>query len=648
MPQTQVEQQAQITMSRLFPRLEAQFAPTAPAEEWAAFRARLDRHFPRLFRLLVSLYGSQYDFYYHLESILSMTARMWLERPSELKALDVTREAEPLWFQSEKMMGGVCYVDLFAGDLSGLRAKIPYFKQLGLTYLHLMPLFKAPEGNSDGGYAVSSYRDVDPRLGTMEQLSEIAGELRRNGISLVVDFVFNHTSDEHEWARRAQAGDPIYSDYYFIFPDRNMPDAYERTLREIFPDQRPGNFTYRPDMGKWVWTTFNSFQWDLNYSNPAVFNSMAGEMLQLANRGAEILRLDALAFVWKQMGTDCENRPEAHLLIQAFNAVARIAAPALLFKSEAIVHPDRVIEYISEDECQLSYNPLLMALLWETLATREVRLLALSMRERFKIDERCAWVNYIRSHDDIGWTFDDNAASRLGIDGYGHRRFLNNFYTGRYNGSFARGLPFQENPRTGDARISGTAASLAGLEEAIQSGNPTLIDLAVNRILLLYSVVASIGGIPLIYLGDEIGTINDYGYRNDPASAGDSRWVHRPATDWNAITRATKGDGVEGRIYSAMLHLFNVRRTTPAFTDGGMDVVDTGNPHIFSYARRHDTDRVLVLANFSEYPQIVPANEIRLYGLGYTFRDLITGEDITLAGDIILAPYRFMWLAAEK
>ena len=642
MPQDKIAQQAEITMARLWPRIEEEFAG-APPKEWAVFKARLDRHFPRLFRLLVSLYGTQYDFYYHLEDILSTAARMWLERPAELKTLDAEREADPLWFQSERMIGGVCYVELFAGDLEGLRDKIPYFKELGLIYLHLMPLFKAPEGNNDGGYAVSSYREVDPSLGTMEELSRLAAELRHNGISLVLDFVFNHTSDEHEWARRAREGDPAYADYYYIFPDRTVPDAYQRTLREIFPDQRPGSFTYRPDMGKWVWTTFNSFQWDLNYSNPAVFNSMAGEMLQLANRGAEILRLDALAFVWKEMGTDCENRPEAHLLIQAFNAVARIAAPALLFKSEAIVHPDRVVEYIGEDECQLSYNPLLMALLWETLATREVSLLTLSMREKFKIGACCAWVNYVRSHDDIGWTFDDAAASRLDIDGYWHRRFLNDFYTGRYKGSFARGLPFGENPRTGDSRISGTCASLSGLESAMVSHDPAMVDLAVGRILLLYSIVASIGGIPLIYLGDEVGTLNDYSYRDDPAKAADSRWVHRPATNWARMDKAK-----QGRIYKGITHLLDVRRATPAFADGGMEVVDTGNPHVFSFVRHHEAGRVLVLANFSEREQIIAANEVRLYGLGYNFRELVTGEDVRLEEKIKLEPYRFMWLAPEK
>jgi amylosucrase len=373
---------------------------------------------------------------------------------------------------------------------------------------------------------------------------------------------------------------------------------------------------------------------------------MLEEMLFLANAGVEILRLDAVAFIWKQMGTACENLPEAHMIIQAYNALARIAAPSLLFKSEAIVHPDEVIKYISPAECQLSYNPLLMALLWNSLATREVRMLAYSMRERFRIDPRCAWVNYVRVHDDIGWTFSDEDAARLNINGFDHRRFLNTFYTGRFPGSFARGLSFQENPRTGDARISGTLASLAGLEKALQEGNPAEIELAVRRILLLHSVILSIGGIPLIYLGDEVGTLNDYSYRSDPAKAKDSRWVHRPFTDWEGrMARRNDPQTVEGRIFGELRRLIALRKEHAALADGEMDVIPTNNDHVFGYVRRFQGQRVLVLANFAEEEQIIAANEIRLQGLGYAFTDLVSGRTITVAEDLRLEPYQFVWLA---
>ncbi len=647
-----MNRKAKRSLERILPRLRTRFDKAAPAV-WETFQARLEANFERLFDLLLHLYGEQYDFFYHLESILETAARMWLARPDELKTLDAEREADPAWFQSQEMLGGVCYVDLFAGDLAGLRSKISYFKELGLTYLHLMPLFLSPEGENDGGYAVSSYRQVDPNLGTMTQLSELAAELRREGISLVLDLVYNHTSDEHEWAQLALAGDPDYQAYYYIFPDRRMPDAYDANLREIFPDVRRGSFTYRPEIDSWVWTTFHSFQWDLNYRNPVVFNRMAEEMLFLANAGIEVMRLDAVAFTWKELGTSCENLPEAHMLIQAFNALARIAAPALLFKSEAIVHPDDVARYIAPGECQLSYNPLLMALLWETLATREVRLLRHSMQERFDINSQCAWVNYVRCHDDIGWTFSDEDAAHLGINGFDHRQFLNAFYTGRFEGSFARGLPFQFNPTTHDMRISGSCASLAGLEKALREetasesqGDVSPVELAIRRVLLLHSVMLSIGGIPLTYLGDEIGTLNDYSYRDDPDKADDSRWVHRPAADWEKYARRHDEETLEGQIYAQLQELIRLRKAHPALGPGETEIIDSGSPHVFGYVRRHGGQRILILANFVEREQRISANELRLHGLSYSFTDLVTGEQFSLDQDLVLGPCRFVWLKA--
>ncbi|MBK8048332.1 MAG: amylosucrase [Anaerolineales bacterium] len=645
---TKLHRATELALARLLPRIEQAYAKAMGPSDWKTFRRRLDEHFPTLFEQLLILYGDQYDFYYQLEQVLALAATTWGERPKELKKLDESREANPQWFQSEKMLGGVCYVDLFAGDLRRLRKQIPYFQELGLTYLHLMPLFKAPLGDNDGGYAVSDYREVEARLGTMDDLRTLAAELRKAGISLVLDFIFNHTSDEHRWAIAARSGDQDTQDYYFLYPDRTMPDAYERTLREIFPDKHPGAFTYRTEIDRWVWTTFNVFQWDLNYRNPAVFREMAGEMLYLANAGAEVLRLDALAFTWKEMGTVCESLPKAHTLVQAFNALLRIAAPSLLFKSEAIVHPDEVAKYISSSECQLSYNPLLMALLWNSLATREVRLLRQSLSRRFQIAPDTAWVNYVRCHDDIGWTFDDTDAQALGINGYDHRRFLNAFYTGRFPGSFARGLPFQENPRTGDARISGMLASLAGLESALRSGNTAEIELAVRRILLVHAIILSIGGVPLLYLGDEIGAMNDYGYVEDPAKAVDSRWVHRPRTDW--AKREVRHDAatIEGRIYQGLQHLIAVRKATPAFGGNKTEVINVGNDHVFAYARiSTGGQRVLVLANFSEGTQAIAANELRLYGLNYHFADLVTQRDLVLGSEpLVLEPYQVLWLQA--
>lgn len=641
-----IPREAERSLQRLLPRIEGVFAGDCRGPEvWPPFRDRLQREWPALFRLLVRLYGQHYDFFYHLEQLLRMLACSWLARPSRLQALDARREKDPGWFKGRDVIGGVLYVDLFSDNLALLHEHIPYFKELDLSYLHLMPIFAVPHGENDGGYAVSSYRAVNPDLGTMEQLTELAGVLHAAGISLALDFVFNHTSDEHAWARRAQAGDPDFQAYYHCFPDRSVPDRYEAALREIFPTVRRGSFTWRPDMQRWVWTTFNSYQWDLNYANPAVFRAMAEEMLFLANAGVEVLRLDAVAFIWKTMGTDCENRPEAHLIIQAFNRLARIAAPALLFKSEAIVHPEAVLSYVDPGECQLSYNPQLMALLWEAVATRRVDLLSRAMSRRARLPEGCSWVNYLRCHDDIGWTFDDEDAWAVGLNPHDHRRFLNAFYSGRFEGSFARGVPFQFNPETGDMRISGTLASLAGLEQALERKDALLIEMAVRRVMLLRSIVLSAGGIPLIYLGDEWGMLNDYTYLSEPAKAHDSRWVHRSRRRWERRDLSS-GETIEWRLFEGLRQLIQARKRLPALDNGGLAVFDTGNPHVFGFVRQGGGQRLLILANVTETPQAVPGASFQRFGAMAGLQDHIGGDTLAPDEAPLLGPYQYRWLEA--
>jgi amylosucrase len=418
--------ESQRSLARLRPRIQervmASRHPAFPPDILIEIlEKRLEERWAPFFLLLHRLYGKHYDFFYYLEKITLTAIESWVNRPDPMMEQDRRREFDPQWYLSQEMVGMSLYVDLFSGDLGRLKARIPYLRELGITYLHLMPLFASPPGNNDGGYAVSDYRTVDPRLGTIADLKSLSAGLREAGISLVLDFVFNHTADDHPWALRAREGERAFRDYYLTFPDRTMPDRYEENLREIFPTVRRGNFTWHDGMKRWVWTTFNSFQWDLNYANPEVFCAMAGELLFLANCGVEILRLDAVAFIWKQLGTSCENLPEAHLVIQAFNSLCRIAAPGLVFKSEAIVHPDEVVKYIKPEECQLSYNPTMMALLWEACATRDIRLLRETLETRQAIPQKTIWVNYLRGHDDIGWSFDNGDAWSVGINPEDHR-----------------------------------------------------------------------------------------------------------------------------------------------------------------------------------------------------------------------------------
>ncbi len=631
-----IHQEAQRTLKRLSPRMTVHLG-----KDKDIFFARLETHFPTIFRLLYGLYGTRYDFFYHLEQVCLSLAMQHSQRPNDLKALDKHREKNPEWFKDGEMMGAMAYVDLFADNLDGLLQRIPYLKTLGITYLHLMPLFKAPEKDSDGGYAVSDYRTINPKLGTMQELENLTQAFRKEGISLVLDFVFNHTSNEHEWAERAKAGDRQYQDYYYIFPDRNVPDQYERHLREIFPEQDPGNFTYLPKEKLWVWTTFRHFQWDLNYANPEVFNAMLNELLFLANRGVEVLRLDAVAFIWKQMGTVCEGLPQAHEIIQAYNALVKVVAPAMVFKSEAIVHPDIVAQYIGKHESPISYNPTLMALLWEAVATRDVKLLSLSMERRFGLPEGCAWVNYVRCHDDIGWTFADEDAIQLGIHGFPHRQFLNSFYIGRFEGSFSKGVPFNFNPMTHDMRISGMASSLIGIEQALNLDNDELLEHAINRLILIHSVILSVAGIPLLYLGDEIALLNDYSYTEDEAKRVDSRWVHRPRFDWERAEERFSASSIVGRVFSAITWMIAVRKATPALAQS-THFFNTGNTHVLGYLCGDDKD-VVAFANFSEHPQTVSTVMMG----SPSAHEIYTDSRMNCESELTLTPYQFMWLRKE-
>lgn len=606
------------------------------------FLNRLDAHFQDLFTAYYEIYGWQYDFFYYLESLVKVLLDGFCERSFHLKKKDTQKQDNPLWYKDNNMLGIACYVDLFGGDLKALKARVPYFKEMGINYVHLMPLYLTPEGDSDGGYAVADYRKVNPSLGTIDDLRDLAAAFHKNDINMVLDFVFNHTSEDHEWALKAKKGSRQHQAFYLMFDDKTIPNQYEQNLREIFPQVRRGNFTFDKSCNKWVWTTFNSFQWDLNYANSEVFNAITGEMLFLANIGCDALRLDALAFIWKDMGTSCENRPKAHRLIQAFNSCLKIVAPAVVFKSEAIVHPNDVVKYIDEDECQLSYNPLLMALIWDSLATRKTDLLTASMQKTGTISQRCSWVNYARCHDDIGWTFDDEVAAKLGIHGEDHRQFLNQFYTGRFNGSFASGVAFGENPSTGDCRVCGSLASLCGLEKAKIDNDPVAIDMATKRILLIHSIIMSIGGLPLLYAGDDFGLVNDYSYEQDPIKKHDARWVNRIAVSTQVLENSPNAT-----LTNALKEMIAIRQNQQLFGNSATVYLDAPNSHCFAYLRENEESRCLCIANFSEHKLVLDAEVFEVLEQSSAV-NLRNNREVDLKVLHSLNAYEYIWLKVSK
>ena len=619
----------------------------APTDD--IFDLRLARSAPDLWPMLDALYGARPDYAAFCDRLLRTLRKGWDARPADLRRLDLQRDLEPDWFQRSTQAGYVFYIDRFAGTLPGVLEKLPYLQDLGITYVHLMPCLKPRPGDSDGGYSVMDYRAVNPAFGTMDDLENVARTFREHGISTCVDLVLNHTAKEHAWARKAAKGDAAHQDLYLMYDDDTLPQAYERSLVEVFPDNAPGNFTFYPAMAKWVWTTFNEHQWDLNWANPQVFIEIADIMLYLANKGVDVLRLDAVAFMWKRMGTRCQSEPEVHMLLQALRAVCRISCPAVLHLEEAIVAPSEMLPYLGRGkhdgkEGNLAYHNSLMVQFWGALATRDTRLMGHVLGTHFPDRlTNATYATYIRCHDDIGWAITDEDARAMALTGHGHRSFLSDFYEGVFPGSFSKGALFQHNEATGDKRISGTFASLAGLERA--QGDAAATEAAIQRILMGTALIAAWGGVPLIYMGDEIAMTNDWGYRDVPEHAHDSRWVHRPRMDWDAASTRDTATTPAARVFRGTRQILSRRRATPGLHSASPTVVcDSGNAGLLCVARRAPTGTILCAFNFTETWKQLSEPWARAQGVSRMHDALSDAPVQTFQGHIALPPYARVWL----
>ncbi len=631
-----------------------------PEHDDRLFELRLERSRNDLFDMLDRLYGHLPEYSEVTSRLEALMRRAWSHRPEELKWLDMKRDLEPDWFQRPDMVGYVFYIDRFAGDLKGILGKLDYLEGLGVTYVHLMPCLKPRPGDSDGGYSVMDYREINPTYGTMADFEEVATALRARGMSLCIDLVLNHTAREHGWAEAARAGDRDKQNYYLIFDDRTLPDQYEETLHEVFPETAPGNFTYDETLGKWVWTSFNTHQWDLNWANPEVFLEIADVMLFLANRGVDVLRLDAVAFMWKRMGTRCQSEPEVHMILQALRAVCRIVCPAVIHLEEAIVGPEEMLPYLGRGEHDgkegnLAYHNSLMVQFWSALAARDTRLMQYVLGTHFPpVLTNATYATYIRCHDDIGWAISEEDAEAVGLSGPGHRAFVSDFYEGTFTGSFAQGALFGVNSETGDKRMSGSFASLAGLERALadRDSQPATVskiavDRAVDRILMGHALIAGFGGVPLIYMGDEIAMLNDRSYLDDPDKRHDSRWIHRPYMDWLTVERIQAGDDQSpaARVFEGVRTIMARRGGTPELhARYPIRILETPESGIFAMAHDAPTGSLICVYNFTDYWTAVPGEWVLAAGARDLF-DALSDRLVTLSdGNVALPPYGRVWL----
>ena len=565
------------------------------------YQERLGRHHDELRWLYMELYDNDSMF----AELCDRMREFYLERNKVLKASDRKRESDQNWYKQNDMLGMMFYIDNFAGNMKGVEAKLDYIEACNVNYVHLMPFLDTPEGRSDGGYAVSDFRRVQPKLGSMEDLDSLTAACHKKGINVCMDFVMNHTSEDHEWAKKARQGDGEYMSRYFFFDNGEEPAMYEKTVPQVFPTTAPGNFTWLPNIGHHVMTTFYPYQWDLNYKNPRVFNEMMYNFLFLANRGIDIIRIDAVPYIWKELNTSCRNLRQVHTIVRMMRMISEIVCPGILLLGEVVMEPEKVTPYfgtVEKPECHMLYNVTTMATTWHTVATRDVKLLKKQLDIVNALPKDYVFLNYLRCHDDIGWGLDYATLKMDGMEERAHKKYLNDYFQGYDGDSRSRGELYNADPVTGDARFCGTTASMCGVEKAGFEQDDAAMERAVQMDLMLHAYMFMQSGIPVLYSGDEIGQVNDYTYKDDPNKAADSRYLHRGAMNWKLAALVKDTDTVEGKIFQGLKRLEQIRKSEKVFVSNADTwTIETWDPSVLCIGRYFDGDKVIGLFNFSEY-----------------------------------------------
>lgn len=564
------------------------------------FQKRMERHHDELRWLYMELYGNDAMF----AELCSRMYEYYQARKAVLRKRDEEREQNPDWFKQNDMLGMMLYVDNFAGNIKGVQKKLDYLKECNVNCIHLMPFLDSPEGRSDGGYAVADFRKVKPELGTMKDLAALTEKCHEKEMNVCMDFVMNHTSEDHEWAKRARMGDGEYMSRYFFYDSYEIPRKYEETVPQVFPTTAPGNFTYLPELNHHVLTTFYPYQWDLNYQNPRVFNEMMYNFLYLVNQGIDIVRIDAVPYIWKELGTPCRNLPQVHTIVRMMRMISEIVCPSVILLGEVVMEPEKVVPYfgtVEKPECHMLYNVTTMATTWHSVATKDIRLLRQQIDIVNSLPKEYTFLNYLRCHDDIGWGLDFDILKQWGMEEVLHKRYLNDFFIGKIPGSVSRGELYNDDPITQDARFCGTTASMCGVESAGFEQDEDKMERAVQMDLMLHACMSTQSGIPMLYSGDEIGQVNDYNYKENPLKWEDSRYLHRGTFKWKLAGKKDDLSTVEGKIFRGLDKLEHIRRQEKVFgSDANVYTYDVGDNSVLCIVRELDGEKVMGMFNFGD------------------------------------------------
>ena len=413
----------------------------------------------------------------------------------------------------------------------------------------------------------------------------------------------------------------------------------------MFPTTAPGNFTYLPEIGHYVMTTFYPYQWDLNYGNPRVFNEMMYNFMFFANQGMDIIRIDAVPYIWKELGTSCRNLRQVHTIVRMMRMIGEIVCPSVLLLGEVVMEPEKVVPYfgtLEKPECHMLYNVTTMATTWNSVATRDIRLLKRQMDIVNSLPGEYTFLNYLRCHDDIGWGLDFSYLNQWEMREVPHKRFLNDYFTGKIPGSVSRGELYNDDPVTQDARFCGTTASMCGVESAEAAQDTGKWEAAVKLDIMLHAYMLAQSGIPMLYSGDEIGQLNDYSYREDPDKAADSRYVHRGKFRWDLADKRKDKKSLQGRIFGALNHLEQIRRQEQVFdASASVYTYDVHNNSILCITREMAGDKFFGIFNFADQEETAWMQEEGSY------TDLLTGKSVTLR-DLTVPGHGFYWVKKKN
>ena len=573
------------------------------------FIDKFSMYYDELKWLYIELYNNEFTF----SRLCDNMEKAYSKRSADLKKLDKVREEDKQWYKSPDMVGTMIYADDFADTLSGVQKKLGFVQKLNINMLHLMPFLDSPKAASDNGKAVSNYKKIRSDLGKMEDLKSLAQACHRKNICICSDFIMNHTSSSHIWAKKAQNGEGEYMSRYFFYDNPDIPNSYDLTVPQVYPATAPGNFTYIPEIDHFVMTTFYPYEWDLNYSNPKVFNEMVNNLLFLANQGIDMFKLKDISYIWKEIGTNCRNLKQVHTIIRMLRIITEVVCPGVLLMGDAEGSLEDIVSYFgTEDkpECHLVIDKDASDTIWHTMATGNCKLIKRRLDKVNTVSKDNIFVNYLRSFDPIDWRLDYDILKEDEIDPAAHRKYLNDFFTGKITEGIAYGEIVNDDPIVMEDKLEGSVMALCGLKTVSASLDDSSIETAIRKIILLYAYLMMEAGIPWVHCAD---------IKTDP-----------------------KTNSIRGRLFNELCKLESLRQNERVFNFyADKWTLDTWDEGTLAMGRYFEGQKVIAVFNFTEYDRVAWVNEN-----DGEYEDMITGQRMDASG-INVPAYGFYLLKKE-